>query len=84
MDHPLRRPEEILAYRSLKQILAAKPRSLWTAGPRDSALTAMRLMTEKNIGLVVVTEYGRSPAFYPNATAFGSSCLPGSLRNSLQ
>jgi signal-transduction protein with cAMP-binding, CBS, and nucleotidyltransferase domain len=58
MDHPLRRPEEILAYRSLKQILAAKPRSLWTAGPRDSALTAMRLMTEKNIGLVVVTEYG--------------------------
>jgi signal-transduction protein with cAMP-binding, CBS, and nucleotidyltransferase domain len=58
MDHPLRRPEEILAYRSLKQILAAKPRSLWTAGPRDSALTAMRLMTEKNIGLVVVTEDG--------------------------
>ena len=58
MDHPLRQPEEILAYRSLKQILAAKPRSLWTAGPKDSALTAMRLMAEKNIGLVVVTEHG--------------------------
>ena len=58
MDHPLRRPEEILAYRSLKQILAAKPRSLWTVGPKDSALTAMRLMDEKNIGHVVVTEHG--------------------------
>ena len=58
MDHPLRRPEEILAYRSLKQILAAKPRSLWTVGPKESALTAMRLMAEKNIGLVVVLEHG--------------------------
>jgi CBS domain-containing protein len=58
MDHPLRRPEEILAYRSLKQILAGKPRALWTVGPGDSALSAMRLMAEKNIGLVVVLEKG--------------------------
>jgi CBS domain-containing protein len=58
MDHPLRRPEEILAYRPLRQILAAKPKSLWTVGPRDSALAAMRLMAEKNIGLVVVMEHG--------------------------
>lgn len=58
MDRPLRRPDQILAYRSLKQILAAKPRSLWAVGPEDSALTAMRLMAEQNIGLVVVTEHG--------------------------
>ena len=58
MDHPLRRPEEILAYRSLREILTAKPRSLWTVGSKDSALTAMRLMDEKNIGHVVVTEHG--------------------------
>jgi CBS domain-containing protein len=58
MDHPLRRPEEILAYRPLKQILAAKPRSLWTVGPTDSAIAAIRLMAEKNIGLVPVTERG--------------------------
>jgi signal-transduction protein with cAMP-binding, CBS, and nucleotidyltransferase domain len=58
MDHPLRRPEEILAYRSLKQVIAAKPRSLWTVGSQDNALTAMRLMAEKNIGLVVVMENG--------------------------
>ena len=58
MDHPLRRPEEILAYRSLKRILAAKPKALWTIGPRDNALTAMRLMAEKNVGLLVVIEHG--------------------------
>lgn len=58
MDRPLRRPEEILAYRSLKQILAAKPTSLWAVGPADSALAAMHLMAERNVGLVVVTEHG--------------------------
>jgi hypothetical protein len=58
MDHLLRRPEEILAYRSLKQILAGKPKALWTVGSKDNALSAMRLMAEKNIGLVVVMEGG--------------------------
>src|SRR3974390_462527 len=58
MDHPLRRPEEILAYRSLKEILATKQKLLWSVGPKDNALTAMRLMAEKNIGLVVVVEHG--------------------------
>ena len=56
MDHPLRRPEQILAYRPLKQILAAKPRALWTVGPRDNALSAMHLMADRNIGLLVVME----------------------------
>jgi CBS domain-containing protein len=59
MDNPLRRPEEILAYRSIKQILAAKPKSLWTVGPGDYALTAIRLMAEKDISLVLVVEHGR-------------------------
>lgn len=56
MDHPLRRPEEILAYRPLKEIVAAKPKALWAVAPTDSALTAIRLMADKNIGLVVVVE----------------------------
>ncbi|KWV50473.1 hypothetical protein AS156_14195 [Bradyrhizobium macuxiense] len=56
MDNPLRRPEEILAYRPLRQILAAKPKDLWTVGPSDNALSAMRLMADKNIGLLVVLE----------------------------
>ena len=57
MDHPLRSPEQILAYRPLKQILAAKPKALWTIGARDSSLSAMQLMADKNIGLLVVMEH---------------------------
>jgi CBS domain-containing protein len=73
MDHPLRRPEEILAHRSLQQILAAKPRGLWTVGPGDNAIAALRLMAEKNIGFLVVVEPGgRSSAFFPNAIACGA------------
>jgi CBS domain-containing protein len=58
MKNPLRRPEEILAYRSLKQILAIKPKALWTVSPGDKVLTALHLMAEKNIGLLVVMEQG--------------------------
>jgi CBS domain-containing protein len=56
MDQPLRRPDQILAYRPLRQILAAKPKALWTVGPRDNVLSAMHLMADKNIGLLVVME----------------------------
>jgi CBS domain-containing protein len=56
MDNPLRRPEQILAYRPLKQILAAKPKALWTVAPTDHALAAMQLMADKNTGFVVVME----------------------------
>jgi CBS domain-containing protein len=58
MDHPIRRPEEILAYRSLQQILESKPRALWTVGPADRVLTALQLMADKNIGFLVVMEQG--------------------------
>jgi len=58
MDHPLRRPEEILAFRPLRQILESKARALWTVGPADSTLTALRLMADKNIGFLVVLEQG--------------------------
>jgi len=57
MDHPLRSPEQILAYRPLKQILAAKPKALWTIGARDTALSAMQPMADKNIGLLVLMEH---------------------------
>ena len=56
MDNPIRRPEEILAYRSLRRILASKPEALWTVTPADSVLTAEQMMADKNIGLVVVME----------------------------
>ena len=59
MDRPIRRPEEILAFRTLQQTLAAKPRSLWSVGPADNALTALQTMNDKNIGCLVVLEAGR-------------------------
>src|SRR4051812_41154032 len=52
----IRRPEEILAYRTLREILAAKPKALWTAAPADSVFKAVQLMAEKNIGFLVVLE----------------------------
>ena len=56
MDTPIRRPEEILAYRSLRRILASKPKALWTVSPTDSVLTAVQIMSEKDVGLLVVME----------------------------
>ena len=42
----------------LQQILASKPRDLWTVGPADSALTALQIMADKDIGFLVVLERG--------------------------
>jgi len=56
VDHPIRRPEEILAFRRLQQILAAKPRNLWAVSPTDSVLSALQLMSDKDIGCVVVVD----------------------------
>lgn len=58
MENPLRRPEEILAFRSLRQILASKSRVLWSVAPDDSVLTAMQVMADKDIGLVAVMKNG--------------------------
>ena len=54
MDHPIRRPEEILAYRPLRQILESKPRALWAVSPVDNVLAALQIMDNKNIGFLVV------------------------------
>ena len=56
MDNLLRQPEEILAYRSLRRILASQPKTLWSVIPTDSVLAALQVMSEKDIGLVVVME----------------------------
>ena len=59
MTQALRRPEEILAYRSLRQILVAKPKGLWSAAPGDSILSAMQKMADKNVGVLVVLDGDR-------------------------
>jgi CBS domain-containing protein len=56
MDHPIRRPEEILAFRSLRQILGTKAKALWTVSPADSAHAALQIMADKNIGFLVVLD----------------------------
>jgi len=53
MEPPIRRPEEILAFRSLREILAAKTRTLWTVGPADSVLSALQIMDSDELGAVV-------------------------------
>jgi predicted transcriptional regulator len=58
MNPALRRPEEILAYRPLRQILGPEPWALWKVGPSDSVLTALRVMADKNIGFLVAMERG--------------------------
>jgi CBS domain-containing protein len=56
MESPIRRPEEILAYRSLRQILAGKPRAVWSVAPADPVLKALELMAANDIGFVVVLD----------------------------
>lgn len=56
MDRPIRRPEDILAYRSLQKILASKPKALWSVGPTDTIQAALQLMSDKDTGFLVVLE----------------------------
>ena len=72
----IRRPEEILAYRPLQQILASKPKELWTVGPADSALTALQMMADKDIGLLVVLDGGGWSASCRSAIAPDGLCWP--------
>jgi CBS domain-containing protein len=59
MDRPIRRPEEILAYRPLQQMLASRSTALWTVRPTDSVLKALEIMADKDIGCLLVMEDGR-------------------------
>jgi CBS domain-containing protein len=56
MSQATRQPEEILAYRTLRHILVAKPKGLWTAAPSDDVHSALQLMCDKNVGLLVVLD----------------------------
>jgi signal-transduction protein with cAMP-binding, CBS, and nucleotidyltransferase domain len=58
MDQPIRRPEEILAYRPLRQVLGPRPKELWSVGPADSASVALQLMADEDIGFLVVLDRG--------------------------
>jgi len=59
MDHPIRRPEEILAYRPLRRMLGPDPRPVWSVGPADTVLAALRIMADRDIGFLVVLDAGK-------------------------
>lgn len=45
--------------KSVRNILDAKGRQVWTIRPTDSVFDALKLMAEKNVGALVVTEADR-------------------------
>ena len=49
-------PEQLLPYRTLEQILAAKSTGICSVAPNASVLSALRLMAEKEVGALVVLE----------------------------
>jgi len=56
MDQGLRSPQQILARRTLREILFPRPRQLWSVRAIDTVLSALQLMADKDIGLVVVMD----------------------------
>ena len=51
MKSPFNSPGQLLAYRSLKQLLALKPAAVHTVAPTDYVLTALRVMADNRIGV---------------------------------
>ncbi len=80
MDHPLRRPEEILAYRSLKQVIATKVASSVDRRPRGQRAHGSASDGEKNIGLLVVIEHGAIVGILSERDCVRRLVLAGKIR----
>jgi signal-transduction protein with cAMP-binding, CBS, and nucleotidyltransferase domain len=59
MANPIKTPEELLAYRPLKDLLAAKPKIVHAAQVADSVISALQLMAQHSIGFLVVLDGSR-------------------------
>ena len=55
----IKTPEQLLAYRPLKGLLAAKPNVVYSVRPTDSVLSALQLMADHGIGFLVVLDGAR-------------------------
>ena len=63
MEPAIETPEQLLRYRSLRQILADKPAGVHAVEPDNSVFSAIQLMAEKNIGFVPVEQnWSRCPS----------------------
>lgn len=77
MYEPVRRPDEILAYRTLRQLLVAKPAGLWTITPNDNIIAALRIMADKDIGFLVVMDKGALVGVVSERDCVRRAVLPG-------
>ena len=59
MPQSLKALEELLPYRTIKQILAGRPGGVLAVGPEDTALSSLKSMAEKHVGFMVVLDGGR-------------------------
>jgi CBS domain-containing protein len=56
MEHPLKTPEQLLAFKPLKRVLVAKAPGAHAVAPNTSILAALRLMADKEIGFLLVLD----------------------------
>ena len=56
MQQPIKTPEQLLAFKSLKQVLAAKPPGAHAVAPNTSVFAALQLMADKRIGFLIVLD----------------------------
>ncbi|TMH54043.1 MAG: CBS domain-containing protein, partial [Betaproteobacteria bacterium] len=59
MKHAIKTPEQLLAFKSLKQVLAAKPPGAHAVWPNASVFAALQLMADKGIGFLIVLDAGK-------------------------
>jgi CBS domain-containing protein len=59
MKPPIQTPEQLLAYRSLKQLLALRPAAVHAIAATDTVLLALQAMADKGTGFLVVLDEGR-------------------------
>ena len=59
MATSLRTPEQMLSYRPLKELLAARPAAVHAAAPGDSVYSALQRMADHGIGFLVVLDGDR-------------------------
>jgi CBS domain-containing protein len=56
METPIKSPEQLLAFKSLKRVLAARAPGAHAVAPDTSVFAALQLMADKGIGFVIVLE----------------------------
>ena len=56
MESPLKSPEQLLSYKDISQLLAAKSTGVVSVAPGSSVFDALQLMQDRDIGFLVVLD----------------------------